>query len=102
MQKQNACDELLHQRAQELAELVANGEAHKHKVSSLEFRKKQVENQIEHEVKASQKKIFEGLKLCIFSLNECRDLPMDTSALVQELSTCMNSMSVSWSSCTLI
>ncbi|MBS0655046.1 MAG: tetratricopeptide repeat protein [Verrucomicrobia bacterium] len=84
--------EMVHENAKAISEIVAKEEGSQNKFYSVEFRQKQIQEQIVNHVEIVQKKMYEGLKSCILSLDECSDLPMDINELMQELQTCLSSV----------
>lgn len=86
-------EKVLDEHAAVLAEAIVGDQYDEKEILSKDLRKKKIQNEITTQAKNAEKKVEEGLKICIDSLDRCAQLPMAKDLVVKELKKCFESIS---------
>ena len=81
--------QLIHESTEAIAGILAQEKADGKDLLSPAVRQKKIQHELENNAETLEKKMHEGLKACILSLDQCHDLPMSVDEVLHELQKCI-------------
>ena len=81
-------EKLVHESAEGLSKIVAQEQTSEKSLLPAAAREKKIQHELEEHTKKMQKKMGEGLRACLQSLEKCHNLPMAKEAVAAELKSC--------------
>jgi len=86
-------EKLVQESTQALAKIVIQDQPPSNNLLPNAVREKQVQLELESNIKNMERKMAEGLQACLTCLEHCQNLPLTREAVVAELKTCMAKIS---------